>query len=132
MVVTLWSSCFWCLLNSYIESYLDFFDTSTSQFLLTVTAPLHQHNLFDHYPESSWTFPRMLNSSESSKRFPRILVNIPLVLSVPRPPALESFLSIKLQDRNIQLYLKYTPIQVFSGEFCKHLKNNYFVEHLQK
>ena len=40
--------------------------------------------------------------------------------------SLESFLSVKLQDRDLQLYLKKIPAQE------KNFKNTYFVEHLQR
>ena len=36
-----------------------------------------------------------------------------------------------MQDRLLYLYQKETPVQVFSCEFYKILKNTYFVEHLR-
>ena len=42
-----------------------------------------------------------------------------------------SFL-IKLEARDLQLYLKRTLAQVLSCEFCKIFKNTYFVKQLQK
>ena len=38
-----------------------------------------------------------------------------------KTPVLESFLSVKLQDVDLQLYLKETSTPIFSYEFCKKI-----------